>query len=161
MSEENTPVEEPKTPVEAGVTAQVPQEVQEETITLSKSAHEEQLKKAYQRGANLLYSELIGYLFKTCEVFAAHFTPEGGNFENFLGFTLHTMGEEFNKKYIEPKKVKDESKQEDDGKSCAVQGENEASQVASQERHEDVQGGACGGQEACEEPKQEEEKVEA
>lgn len=157
MSEENTPVEDVKATVE-DVKAPVQQEEQEETVTLSKSEHEKQLLLAYQKGAYVLYSEIIGYLFKTCEVFAAHFTPKDGNFENFLGFTLHTMGEEFNKKYIEPKKVQHEK--EDDGKSCAVQGENKESQVSPQERHEDVHGGESGGQEACEETKQEEEKVE-
>ena len=155
MSEENERVEE--------LTTEVSAETQPAFVSMSKEEHEEQLKKAYQRGANLLYSELIGYLFKTVEVFAANFAPENGNYENFLGFTLHTMGEEFNKKYIEPKRVKDEGQAREEGKPS--QGEvgregaedekaDSQNQEASQGGHEDVHQGESGRQGANQEAKE-------
>jgi len=135
MTEENTPVEDVNTPVEQrktladNVKEQADKAKENEVpMEMLPSVVEENLRKAYQRGANLLYAELIGYLFKTIEVFAANFVPEGGDFENFLGFTLHTMGEEYNKKYIEPKKAKDEKK--DDGKPKEGQYEAKDSQEA-------------------------------
>lgn len=158
MTEENTPVEEVKAPVEELKAPVAEAEAkQEEPLSILPSEMEAQLAKAYQRGANLLYSELIGYLFSICEVFAANFKPENSPHHAFLGFVLQTMGEEFNKKYVTKDEAKDEK---DDGKPEAVQGEAKEGEEAPKERHEDVQGGACGGQEACEEHEQEEEKVE-
>lgn len=158
MSEENTPVEEEKAPVAELNTPveEKKEEVKEEPLQILPSEMEAQLTKAYQRGANLLYSELIGYLFSACEVFAVKFKPENSPHHAFLGFVLQTLGEEFNKKYVTKEEAKDGK--EDDGKPEAVQGEDGEGQEAPQERHEDVQGGACGGQEACEESKQEEKK---
>lgn len=145
MSEDKAPQEENK----------LPEDNKPSMLNISVDDFNKAIFNAKQEGSNMLYSELISYQMSCLEVFSNQFKPANASFEQFLGFVIYTLQQEFNSKYAKKEESKDEKK--DDGKPEAVQSQNGESKEAPQERHEDVQGGESGGQEASQEPEQKEE----
>ena len=122
-------------------------------IAMTEEELSAKLKEAELKGANILYGELIGFQMKALEVFAEQFRPQDATFENFLGYVLHTMQVDFNKRYANKEILKEgekdeESGEKDDGKPEEVPSEAKEGEEPSEAGHQDVREGSEGRQEA-------------